>query len=260
LPARSIWKGAISFGLVSIPVKTYGAISEHKTGMRMLCPKCKSPLQYKRICPKGHGEIPWEDIIKGYEVQKGKYVALTQKDLEKLELKAGRLIEIFQFVDISNLDPIYFDNSYFLVPDANGEKPYFLLRQALEEYDKIALGRFIFHEKEHLVALRPYEGAVLMETLHYADEIRTPKDFPELKTPVVVDKDELELAGQLIRILKKPFAYKEYKDRYQEGLSKLIEAKMKGEEELVEIKAPEIKPTKDLMATLKASIRAHDRR
>ncbi|HZD12265.1 MAG TPA: Ku protein, partial [Candidatus Binatus sp.] len=196
---------------------------------------------------------------KGYEIQRGKYIPLTKTDLEKLEFKAGRLIEIFQFVDLDNLDPIYFDNSYYLVPDANGEKPYFLLRQALEEYNKIALGRFVFHEKEHLVALRPYEGAVLMETLHYADEIRTPGEFNELKTPVTVDKDELELAGQLIRILKKPFAYKEYKDRYQEALGQLVEAKSKGEE-LVEVKVPEIKPTKDLMETLKASIRAQGRR
>src|SRR5437879_12856354 len=123
------------------------------------------------------------------------------------------MIEIYQFVDISNLDPIYFNNSYFLVPDANGEKPYFLLRQALEEYDKIALGRFVFHEKEHLVALRPYEGAVLMETLHYADEIRTPNDFAELKTPVEADKDELELAGPRIRILTKQLTYTENNGR-----------------------------------------------
>ncbi len=260
MPARAIWKGAISFGLVSIPVKTYGAISEHKTGMRMMCPKCKSPLQYKRMCPKCLKEVAWDTILKGYEAQKGKYVTLTQRELERLELKNGRLIEIFQFVDIDKLDPIYFDSSYFLVPDEHGEKPYFLLRQALEEYDKIALGRVVMHEKEHLVALRPYEGAVLMETLHYADEIRTPRDFAELKAPVDVDKEELELAGQLIRILKKPFAYREYKDRYQEALGKLIEAKMKGEEELVEVRIPEIKPTKNLMETLKASIRAHDKR
>src|SRR5437879_11695605 len=118
------------------------------------------------------------------EDQKENTVPHTQKDLEKLELKAGRLIEIFQFVDISNLDPIYFDNSYFLVPDANGEKPYFLLRQALEEYDKIALGRFVSHEKEPLVRLLPYAGAVLMETLPYADDIRNLNDFATLNSPV----------------------------------------------------------------------------
>src|SRR5262252_1293609 len=143
MPARAIWKGAISFGLVSIPVKTYGAISEHKTGMRMMCPTCNSPLQYKRMCPKCLKEVPWDTILKGYEAQKGKYVTLTQKELEALEMKNGRLIEIFQFVDMDKLDPIYFDSSYFLVPDEHGEKPYFLLRQALEEYDKIALGRVV---------------------------------------------------------------------------------------------------------------------
>ncbi|HLE64762.1 MAG TPA: Ku protein [Candidatus Bathyarchaeia archaeon] len=260
MPPRTIWKGAISFGLVSIPVKTYGAISEHKTGMRMLCPKCKSPLQFKRMCPKHMEEVPWNDIVKGFEVQKGKYVTITPKELEKLELESGRLVEVFQFVDADKVDPIYFDTSYYLMPDERAEKPYFLMHEALAQYGKIAIGRVVMHEKEHLVALRPYEGAILMATLHYADEIRSPKEFPELKKGVEVDKEELELAEQLIRIMKKPFAFKEYKDRYHEALMKLVEAKMKGQEEVIEVRVPEIKPTKNLMEALKASIRAHEKR
>ena len=259
MPPRAIWKGAISFGLVSIPVKTFGAISEHKTGLRMMCPKCKSPLQFKRMCPKCLKEVTWNDIVKGYEVQKGKYVTFSPKELEKLELESGRLVEIFQFIDEDKLDAIYFDTSYYLVPDEHGEKPYFLMREALEQYQKIALGRVVMHEKEHLVALRPYEGAMLMATLHYADEIRSTKDFPELKKPVDVEKEELELAGQLIRIMKKPFAYKEYKDRYHEALMKTVEAKMKGQEEVIEVRVPEIKPTKNLMEALKASIKAREK-
>ncbi len=260
LPPRAIWKGAISFGLVSIPVKTYGAISEHKTGLRMMCPTCKSPLQFRRMCPKCEKEVPWDDIIRGYEIQKGKYVPITPKELEKLELESGRLVEVFQFVDADKLDPIYFDSSYYLMPDERGEKPYFLMREALEQYQKVAVGRVVMHEKEHLVALRPYEGSILMSTLHYADEIRSPRDFPELKKGVEVDKEELELAGQLIRIMKKPFNYKEYKDRYHEALMRLIEAKMKGKEEVIELRVPEIKPTKNLMEALKASIKAHEKR
>ncbi len=215
MPPRAIWKGAISFGLVSIPVKTYGAISEHKTGLRLMCPRDKSPLSFKRICPKDGKEVPWQDVVRGYEVQKGKYVTITQKELERLEIKSGRLVEIFQFVDA---------------------------------------------EKEHLVALRPYEGAILMETLHYADEIRSTKDLPELKKAPPVEKEELELAGQLIKIMKKPFAFKEYRDTYQESLMKLVEAKMKGQEEVVELRVPEIKPTKNLMEALRASIKTHERR
>ncbi len=260
MPPRAIWKGAISFGLVSIPVNTYGAISEHKTGLRMMCPTCKSPLQFKRMCPKCQKEVAWDDTIRGYEVQKGKYVPVTPKELEKLELESGRLLEIFQFVDADKLDPIYFDTSYYLMPDERGEKPYFLMREALEQYQKVAVGRVVMHEKEHLVALRPYEGSILMSTLHYADEIRSPKDFPELKKGVEVDKEELELAGQLIRIMKKPFNYKEYKDRYHEALMRLIEAKVKGKEEVIELRVPEIKPTKNLMEALKASIKAHEKR
>src|SRR3989442_5595293 len=260
MPPRAIWKGAISFGLVSIPVKTYGAISEHKSTLRMMCPTCNSPLQFKRTCPKCLKEVKWDDIVRGYEVQKGKYVSITPKDLEKLEIESGRMVEIFQFVDADKLDPIYFDSSYYLMPDERAEKPYALMRGALEEFGKVAIGRVVMHEKEHLVALRPYEGSILMSTLHYADEIRSPKDLPELKKAPEVEKEELELAGQLIKIMKKPFAFKEYRDTYQESLMKLVEAKMKGQEEVVELRVPEIKPTKNLMEALRASIKTHERR
>ncbi len=260
MPPRTIWKGAISFGLVSIPVKTYGAISEHKTGLRLMCPRDKSPLTFRRICPKENKEVPWEEVVRGYEVQKGKYVTITPKELEALELKSGRLVEVFQFVDAENLDPIYFDSSYYLIPDEHGEKPYYLMREALEQNNKVAVGRVIMHEKEHLVALRPYEGAILMTTLHYADEVRSTKDFPELKKAPEVEKEELELAGQLIKIMKKPFAFKEYRDRYQESLMKLVEAKMKGKEQVIELRVPEIKPTKNLMEALRASIKANEKR
>jgi len=169
------------------------------------------------------------------------------------------MVEIFQFVDADKLDPIYFDSSYYLMPDERAEKPYALMRGALEEFGKVAIGRVVMHDKEHLVALRPYEGSILMSTLHYADEIRSPKDFPELKD-LPVEKEELELAGQLIRIMKKPFNYKEYKDSYHESLMKMVEAKLKGKEEVIELRVPEIKPTKNLMEALKASIKAHEKR
>src|SRR5205823_5649876 len=201
LPPRAIWKGAISFGLVSIPVKTYGAISEHKTGLRLMCPRDKSPLTFKRVCPKDGKEVPWQDVVSGCEVQKGKYVTITQQELERSESRSGRLVGILQ-----------------------------------------------------------YEGAILMEALHYADEIRSPKDLPELKKAPEVEKEELELAGQLIKIMKKPFAFKEYRDTYQESLMKLVEAKMKWKEEVVELRVPEIRPTKNLMEALRASIKTHERR
>lgn len=260
MPPRPTWKGAISFGLVSIPVKTYGAVSEHKTGLRLMCPRDKSPLTFKRVCPKENREVPWEEVIRGYEVQKGKYIPITPKELEGLELESGRMVEVFQFVDAEKIDPVYYDSSYYLVPDEHGEKPYHLMLGALEQNNKVAVGRVVMHEKEHLVALRPYENAILMTTLHYADEVRTTKDFPELTKPPDIDKEELELASQLIRIMKKPFSFKEYRDRYQESLMKLVEAKMKGKEEVVELRVPDIKPTKNLMEALKASIKAQEKR
>jgi len=256
---RAIWSGSITFGLVSIPIKGFGAVDEHKIGLRLLCPRCKSPIQYKRVCSKEKKEVPWNSILRGYEVEKGKYVALTNKDLERIEIESGKTIEIMRFIDLDKLDSIYFDRSYYLVPSEESKKPYFLLMEALQANNKVAVGRVVMHEREHIVALRPYENSILMETLHYADEIRDPRDFPELRAPVEVSKDELELAGQLIRIMKKPFNLKEYRDRYHESLKQLVEAKMKGKEELVEPKLPEVEATKDLMEALKASIKVRSK-
>ena len=252
---RAIWSGSITFGLVNIPVKGFGAVSEHNVGLRLLCPRDKSPIQFKRVCTKDKKEVPWASILRGYEVEKGKYVALSNKDLEKLEIKSGRAIEILRFVEMDKLDSIYFDKSYFLVPSEDSKKPYFLLLEALQANGKVAMGRVVMHEREHLVALRPYGNSILMETLHYADEIRDPSDFEELRKPVEISPDELELAGELIRIMKKPFNLKEYKDRYQESLQELVESKMKGKEEVYEPKLPEVEATQDLMQALKASIK-----
>jgi DNA end-binding protein Ku len=256
---RAIWSGAITFGLVSIPVKGFGAVSEHKVSLRLLCPKCKSPIQYKRFCTKEKKEIPWKSILRGYEVENGKYVALSSKDLETIEIQSGRSVELFRFIDLDKLDPIYFDSAYFLVPVEESKKPYFLLMEALQANNKVAIGRVVMHEREHIVALRPYESSILMETLHYADEIRDPRDFPELRKPMDVSEEELELAGQLIRIMKKPFNLKEYKDRYHEALQQLVESKIKGKEEIVEPKVPEVEATKDLMQALKASIKVRSK-
>ena len=252
---RAIWSGSITFGLVSIPVKGFGAVSEHKVGLRLLCPRDKSPIQFKRVCTKDKKEVPWNSILRGYEIEKGKYVALSNKDLEKIEIQSGKAIEILRFVDLEKLDPIYFDKAYFLVPTEDSKKPYFLFLDALQANNKVAVGRVVMHEREHLVAVRPYGNSILIETLHYADEIRDPSDFPELRKPVEISSEELELAGQLIRIMKKPFNLKEYKDRYHEALTQLVEAKMKGKEEVYEPKLPEVETTKDLMEALKASIK-----
>jgi len=252
---RATWSGSITFGLVSIPVKGFGAVSEHKVGLRLLCPRDRSPIQFKRVCAKDKKEVPWNSILRGYEVEKGKYIALTNKDLETIEIKSGKAIEILRFVDLDKLDSVYFDKGYFLVPTEDSKKPYFLLLEALQANGKVAVGRVVMHEREHLVALRPYGNSILMETMHYADEVRDPSDFEELRKPVEVSSEELELAGQLIRIMKKPFNLKEYKDRYQEALTELVEAKMKGKEEVFEPKVPEVEATKDLMEALKASIK-----
>lgn len=254
------WKGAVSFGLVNIPVKAFGAVAEHRVSLKMLCPDDKTPLQYKRICPTCKKEIPWNSILRGYEVTKGKYVPLTNDDLESIEVETGRALEIFTFVDLERLDPVYFDSAYFLVPDEASVKPYTLLKQAMETNGKIAIGKVTMHEKQHLVALRPYEEAIVMETLHYADEVKDSKEFPELRKKEKISSEELELASQLIKMMKKPFDFEEFQDTYHESLRQLVEAKLKGKEGLVQAKAPEIKVTKNLMEALKASLKANAKR
>lgn len=170
---RATWSGSITFGLVSIPVKGFGAVSEHKVGLRLLCPRDKSPIQFKRVCTKDKKEVPWSSILRGYEVEKGKYIALSNKDLEKIEIRSGKAIEILRFVDLDKLDSIYFDKGYFLVPTEDSKKPYFLLLEALQANGKVAVGRVVMHEREHLVAIRPYGNSILMETMHYGRSQRS---------------------------------------------------------------------------------------
>jgi DNA end-binding protein Ku len=251
---RTMWKGAISFGLVSIPVKMYPATEEKSLSFNQLHDEDHGRIRYKRVCEKDGEEVSFEHIVKGYEVEKGTYVVLEDEDLDKVPVESTRAIDILQFVDIDEIDPIYYKKTYYLIPEETGVKPYALLREALGENGKVGVAKVAFREKEHLCALRIKDKAFVLETMYWPDEIR-PAEFEELdKAPKVRDQ-ELKMAQSLIDSLTDDWHPEEYKDEYREALLDIVEKKVAGEEiEVVE----EAEPTKvaDLMEALKASVEA----
>ncbi len=251
---RTMWKGAISFGLVSIPVKMYPATEEKSLSFNQLHDEDHGRIRYKRVCEKDGEEVSFEHIVKGYEVEKGTYVVLEDEDLDKVPVESTRAIDILQFVDIDEIDPIYYKKTYYLIPEETGVKPYALLREALGENGKVGVAKVAFREKEHLCALRIKDKAFVLETMYWPDEIR-PAEFEELdKAPKVRDQ-ELKMAQSLIDSLTDEWHPEEYKDEYREALLDIVEKKVAGEEiEVVE----EAEPTKvaDLMEALKASVEA----
>ena len=251
---RAIWKGTISFGLVSIPVKVYSATEPKEVQLHELCPDCCSPLQHKRWCPKCEKEIKWSEVKKGFKVSKDKWVVIEKKDLQKIKLPSTKTIEIKQFVDITQIDPIYFEKTYYVVPDEGGEKAYSLFVEALRLANRAAIGKVVMRNKEYVVCLRPYRKGLSMHLLYFVKEIRDINELPELKNLVVVRKEELELAKALIdKLTEKEFDISEFKDEYTEALKKLIKAKVKGEEfEIKERSSAE--EAKNLLEALKVSI------
>jgi len=251
---RTMWKGAISFGLVSIPVKMYPATEEKSLSFNQLHDEDHGRIRYKRVCEKDGEEVSFEHIVKGYEVEKGTYVVLEDEDLDKVPVESTRAIDILQFVDIAEIDPIYFKKTYYLIPEETGVKPYALLREALGENGKVGVAKVAFREKEHLCALRIKDKSFVLETMYWPDEIRA-AEFEELdKSPKVRDQ-ELKMAQSLIDSLTDDWKPEEYKDEYREALLDIVEKKVAGEEiEVVE----EAEPTKvaDLMEALKASVEA----
>ncbi|HXF56919.1 MAG TPA: Ku protein [Actinomycetota bacterium] len=251
---RAMWKGSISFGLVSIPVGVYPATEEKTLRFHQLHAKDHGRIRYKRFCTIEDVEVPYEEIVKGYEYEKGKYVVLTDEDLAAVPVESTRTIDILQFVDLEEIDPIYFDRPYYLVPEEPGIKAYALLRQAMEQDGRVALAKVTFRDKEHLCTLRVKDGAFVLETMRWPDEIR-PAEFEELEREVSVRPQEVQMAKSLIDNLTGPFRPEEYRDEYREALLEVIERKVRGEE--IEV-VPEPEPTKvvDLMEALRASVEA----
>ena len=251
---RAMWKGAISFGLVSIPVRVYPATEEKALRFNQLHDEDYGRIKYKRVCAKDGEEVPFEHIIKGYEYEKDKYVVLEDEDFEAVPLESSRAIDIIQFADIDEIDPIYFQKTYYLVPEETGIKAYSLLRQAMSEDGRVGIAKIAFREKEHLAALRFKDNAFVLETMFWPDEIR-PAEFDELDKTVKVRPQEVQMAKSLIENLTDEFNPQEFKDEYREALMEIVEKKVAGEEiEVVE--AAEEEKVVDLMEALKASVEA----
>jgi DNA end-binding protein Ku len=256
---RSIWSGAISFGLVNVPVKLYSAVSRKTVRFHQLNAKTGNRIAQKRVDPTSGDEVNYEDIVKGYELTKERYVVITPDELEALDPERSRTIDIEDFVDLEEIDPVYYDHPYYLVPDKGAAKAYGLLLNAMRESDKVAIARVVLRSKEQLVAIRPaFDNVLMMETMIFADEVVPPDDIDDLpeKKELKASERELKMAQQLIESLSSDFEPEKYKDEYREKVLELIERKASGEEIVVQPEAPQPKKVPDLMAALEASLAA----
>ena len=251
---KTIWKGAISFGLVTIPVKVYGATEEKTLKFNQLHAPDGGRIRYKRACSIDGEEVPYQEIVKGYEYEKDHYVMLTDEELESLPVKTTRAIDIERFVDSEQIDPIYFQRSYYLVPDGTGIKAYHLLREAMGDDGKVALAKVAFRDKEHLATVRLRENVLVLETMFWPDEIRAAR-FDELDEEVELRPQEIKMARSLIDSLTDDFEPKDFQDEYRAALEDLISKKVQGEEVTY---AEPAEPSKvvDLMDALRASVEA----
>jgi DNA end-binding protein Ku len=251
---RSIWKGAITFGMVTIPVKLYSATESKDVRFRMLCKKHEAPIEEKRVCTEGGEELAWAELARGYEVAKGEFVVLDPEEIDAAKPESSSTIDIGDFVEAAEIDPVYFEKSYFLEPTDIGAKPFSLLMKALDETKRVALARVTIRTRERLATLRTYEDGMVLETMFWPDEIRSTGalDLPEGAETKVRPK-ELDMARSLIESLAEKFRPESYTDAYRDALEQLIARKMKGETRNVKRRKPEPKVI-DLMAALQASV------
>jgi DNA end-binding protein Ku len=255
--ARSIWRGAISFGLVNVPVKLYSAVSKKTVRFNQLHDADGVRIQQKRVCPADGEEVPYENIVKGYEIAPDKYVVITNEELDALDPKKTRTIDIEDFVDLDDIDPLYYEHPYYLVPDTGASKAYTLLLDALRETNKVAIARVVLRSKEYLTAIRPAGDVLTMETMLFADELVASDRLDELPDEDSRATDrELAMARQLIESQATDFDPSKYRDEYRERVLDLIERKAQGEDISVQPDVEEPTEVPDLMAALEASLAA----
>jgi DNA end-binding protein Ku len=253
--ARAIWSGAISFGLVNIPVKLFSAVSKKTVRFHQIDAESGARVRQKRVGPDGE-EIAYEQIVKGYEIGPDRYVTITPEELDSLAPEKTRTIDIEDFVDLDEIDPIYYDHPYYLAPDTGASKAYQLLVDAMEDAGKVAIARVVIRSKEQLVAIRPRDGVLAMETMLFADEVVPTDSLEEMATDgnVKTSDRELTMARQLIDSLSSDFEPEKYHDEYRERVLDLIERKAQGETIVIEEAKEEPEAVPDLMAALEASI------
>ncbi|HET7719789.1 MAG TPA: Ku protein [Acidimicrobiales bacterium] len=256
--ARAIWSGSISFGLVSVPVKAFSAVRDHSVHFNQLEKKTGARINYKKVSDKTGKEVPGDEIQSGYEIASGKYVVVEDEELEQLKPRTSRTIDISDFVDLHQIDPIYYERTYWLGPDGEAaERPYRLLLAAMEDEGKAGIGTVVMRKKQYLAAIRPLDGALAMSTMRFADEVVPQKDIDALPGKgAKPDPKELKLASQIIGSLATEWDPTRYQDTYTEELKRLIEAKAKGKKIVVEEEAPAADNVLDLMQALEASLAA----
>jgi DNA end-binding protein Ku len=256
--ARAIWSGAISFGLVNVPVKLYSATSPKTVRFHQLSSKTGARIRQKRVDPSTGEEVPYEEIVKGYELTPDRYVMIEPGELEALDPKATKTIDIEEFVDLDEIDPIYYDHTYYLAPTAGGAKPYRLLLDAMQEEGRVGIGKVVLRSKQQLCALRPGGGVLMLTTMLWGDEVLSPERVDELDAVSEAEASprELQMAEQLIESLSSDFDPSQFRDEYRERVLELIERKAAGEEIAVQPEAEEPQAAPDLMAALEASLAA----
>lgn len=255
--ARAIWSGAISFGLVNIPVKLYSAVQRKTVRFNQLDGADNTRIQQKRVNPDTGEEVPFDRLVKGYEISPDRYVIIEPAELDSLQPEKTRTIDIQDFVDLHEIDPIYYDHPYYLAPGTGAEKAYSLLYSAMEGSEKVGIARVVIRSKEQLVAIRPREGILAMETMLFSDEVVPPDDVAEMPEgkKAKASKKEVDMAQQLIESLTTEFDPSQYRDEYRDAVLEMIERKAEGHE--IEIAAPSDEAPEevpDLMAALEASI------
>jgi DNA end-binding protein Ku len=254
---RAIWKGSISFGLVNIPIALYPATRREELRFRLLRKSDLSPVNYKRVAEKDGKEVPWDQIVKGYEYKKGQYVVLKDEDFERVDLEATQTVDIQDFVDVDEIDPMFFYKPYYLEPQKGGDKAYALLRDALEDSKRVGIAKVVIKTRQYLAGVKPEDGALVLELMHFADELA---DTGKLHLPkkVEVGKREINMAKSLIDNMSSKWNPEKYRDDYREALMEVIEEKVEAGGKEIEAKPKKTpKPTKviDLVSVLQKSLK-----
>jgi len=256
---RPLWTGSISFGLVNVPVKLVPATSSKDVRFHQLHDADGARVRQKRVCSADGEEVAYEHIVRGYEIRPNEYVVLEPAELASLDPDATRTIDLEEFVDLAEIDPVYFEKAYYLLPDKNAEKAYALLVEALSRSDKVGLGRFVMRTKQYLAALRARDQVLILSTMLFADEVVGVEELEDLPGPPALSDREVALAEQLVASLTAPFEPEKYRDTYREEVLELIEAKSEGQPISVLPAAAPKAPVVDLMAALEASLAASKR-
>lgn len=256
---RAIWNGALSFGLVNIPVRLYSATSERTLDLNLLHKEDLSPIRFAKVCKAEEKEVPYENIVKGYEYHDGSYIVLTEEDFNKANVRATKTIEILDFANEKQIDPIFFEKPYFLEPEKGAAKAYALLREAINRSKKVAVAKFVLRNREHLAVIKPRNKALVLNQMRFFNEIRSTEDL-NLPANTAIKEKEMNVALALINQLSGAFKPEAYKDTYINELLKIIEEKAKGKKPKARGKAPQKTEVTDLMAMLRASLQKQKHR